>query len=718
MIAKFLSELKRRGVIQALVAYIVAAWVVVQAANELGPLFAVPEWINTLLAVGAAAGIPVATYIAWFFDFRDGHLIRTPDDDGGEVKSLSPMHWVGLCVIVAAAGYGGTVLYGDVRSRLARESEGLQTMDLATSVAVFPFADQSAAADQSFFATGLSEELASVLGRIDGLKVASFTAAKRLSDRDDDPVSAGRLLDVATVLTGSARLTGDQLRISAELLSVEDGSVLWSDTFNRTVNDIYAVESDIARSIANLLQDRYLVRSDIAVKGEVSSTDAYVLYLQGREALRERTAESVKLARSLFQECVGLDPEFARAHVGVAETLWRLADGGENFGSLDRDVAATLARQSIDRALVLDSELPEAYANLGRVEALISDHQSAIERYRKALSFNPSLADAHLWMYLSLRAEDRYKESLDALAQALEVDPTSPAILYNLGFEQSIRRSFGDAESYFNTLVEQHADNPLGYRGLAQASFMQGELAQSLSFWQQAIDLSPETPLYQDEYRGILFNLGLLETYRPLAEEAGEQVNVLILEGNQTAVNEKMDFEIAAYPDDPWVLFEAAWYRLLAGDLEQGSKLLVKADQFFVDDDRFAMPMCSPGIELAFAYQTLGDVETSDRYASECDERLKETRKSIFASANLDFLSARLYALRGEESQVAEQLRAAFDNGWREQWTKDDPLLSSVSANPAIADQVSAVEKSIEDQRKEAIAKLGLKEEPTAQATF
>ena len=706
LISRLLSELRRRNVIQPVVAYTVVAWAVVQVVNELGPVFALPEWISTLVAVAGLAGFPVAVYVAWFFDFTGGAIRREQDLDGAPLRTLTPLHWVGLLVIAGGAGGAGFLVFEDVRARLAKDSEGIVQLDIADSLAVMPFRDQSPARDQAYFAEGVSEELAALLGRLDGIRVSSFNAAYRLARDGRDAVSIGRALDVAAVVSGSARVSGDQIRVRAELIASEDGRVLWSDSFSRTLNEVGDVEADIARSIANLLQDRYLEAEDVPEMAGAASSDAYVLYLRARAAIRERTAESVKEARRLFEQSMGFDPEYAAAHVGLAETLWRLAAGGENFGVLDREVAARLARQSIERALVIDSTSPEAYANLGRVDALVGDHESALTHYAKALELNPSLADVYLWQYLSQRAEQRFVAAFESLEAALSLDPTSPAVLHNLGFELSLRGDFEGAREYFDRLINLEPDNPLGYRGLAEAAFRQGQLALSLGQWKKAWDLSPDTPLYAQSYRDVLFQLQLEDAYIPLATAAGEKVSILLLQGKLERVHELMAFDVAAQPDDPWILFEAGWYLYLDGDREAAASMLVDADALFSADDRFAMPLCSPAIEVALAHRQQGSDEVAERYLAECGRRLDDARSAVYTASGLDYLAARLAALGGREEEAARHLDAAIRHGWREWWTRLDPLFADLASSPRLIALFDRIDADLARQRDEARAFL------------
>ena len=701
MINHFLSELRRRGVIQTLTAYVVGAWLLIEIFDVAGPVFAVPAWINSLVGVVLVTGFPVAAYLSWFFNYSDGQIRRAGRSDGTD-KPLGLVHWVGLGVIAMAASGAGIVLFEQISDQLRKEEEGIRAVEIDESIAIVPFRDLSPDRDQAYLAEGIAAELASTLARIDGVRTTATSATFRLASQGMDPVDIARRLDAASVLTGSVNASGNRLRLQLELLRTVDGEVLWRDSFTRTLNDVFSLEEEVARSVTNLLVDRYVEAEEIDGQARTASSDAYVFYLKGRAELRHRTTESTKAARKLFEQSVALDPEYAPAHVGIAETMWQLSEGSENYGTLDADVAAAVARRSVERALLLDDKQPEAYASLGRVEALGQQHERALEHYDKAIALNPSLVDAHIWRHLSLNKLHRYDEAMESLQQAARLDPTAPAILHNLGIEYSKRGEFARAQETFNELIRIEPDSPMGYRGLADAAFREGDLALSLEQWDRAMSLSPETPLYREAYRGVLYGLEMIDAYRPLALAAGEEMNVLLLEGRYDEVHEAMDFAIAADPDDPWLKFEAGWYRYLGADGDAADRLLIQADGDFSDEDRFAMPMCSPAMELVLAYRNQGQGERADAYLSRCDELLAATRDGVLVDSFLDHLAARIAALRGDENGAVVAMETAFDNGWREWWTDRDPVLAELGGSGAIARVIAKVNSALDRERAKA----------------
>lgn len=467
MIAQLLNNLRRRGVIMVMAPYTVTIWILMQVTALLQSALAFPTWVLSLVTVVLIAGFPVALYIAWFFEFTEKGLKRTTLDDEVSIEPLSRSHWTGLIVISVAAIGVGFLVFQDVNSNLSKQAEGIRELALEQSLAVLPFMDQSSDHDQKFLAEGIADELTGILGRMPGLKVSAASSTFRLTRQGKDPIAIGRQLQVATLLGGSVRTSGDRMKVRVELINASDGKVLWTQNFSRQLKDIFDIETEIARSIVNLLQDQYLEEGAVTVASKTANTDAYVLNLKGEEEFRKRTTESMKAARKLFEEAVGLDPEYASAYVGLAKTVLLLAKGRENLGTMDRKVSATLAEQALNKALVRAPDLSDAYASLGRVHVLRDDLDSALSAYDKAIALNPNQANAWLWKFLAVSALNRPADAFEILAKAHELDPVSLPILYNLGFMLTNRGEAAEARQRFDELIEFFPESPLGHRGIA-----------------------------------------------------------------------------------------------------------------------------------------------------------------------------------------------------------------------------------------------------------
>jgi TolB-like protein/Tfp pilus assembly protein PilF len=677
----FFSELKRRKVINTVLPYVGVVWLLLQVVSVVVPLLTLPPLTGTFVAILLFVLFPVMLYLSWYFDLTSNGIVLTPADDQGTIKPLNWKHWTTLCGIFVLSCSIGLSYFQQVRSNSLKAQEGISTVKVADSIAVVGLKDQSPEQDQQYLAEGLTEEITSLLGKMPNLTVAASGSGLVLSKQGLDPIAIGRRLEVKTVLTGSVRRTGDQLKVRLELLDTEKGHTLWTETLQRSLSDVFALETEIARAVVNLLQDNYLDQTAISNHANTQSVDAYVLYLKGREQYRLQTTEAIKEARKLFEQAIALDPEYAQAHVALADTFVLLSEGKSEFGVLKADIAAQLASQSLAKAFLREPNMAEAFAVQGKVFEFEQQDDQALASYDKAISLNPNLAIAYMWRYQILKRLGRYDESLLSLEHSYKLDPVSVTTLYNSALELSLRGDYPEAELRFKQLVDDFPQSPWGSAGLGIIAAAHGRLATSIKYWQQAHVLSPQNQYIKSQYIGVMLALGLVEQARPLATEAFYEANLLLLSGAYTELFQKMDLQLAANPDDGWIAFEAGWYQLLVGDKNKGVALLLKAQQLIDQNELYAMPFCSPAVELAWVLQQTADFESAKLYIQKCQQHLADARQGKLVDWRLNYLDARLAALTAQQDKALQQLEGAIQNGLREWWSADDPVMGSLKNN-------------------------------------
>lgn len=706
IVSALFAEIRRRKVFQTFVPYLGFVWLILQIISVITPMFNLSPLFNTLVAVILFAGMPIMLYLSWYFDFTLDGLLPIPDAESEEVSPFGLSRWAVLILITLGSGFLAYRYFSTVQIEFAKANDGIQQTFIANSIAVLPFKDASADQDQAFIAQGLAEEITSLLGRTNGLKVAASSSTSILADKGLDPVSIARRLQVDTVLTGSVRVTGDQLKIRVELINAFDAKVLWSESFARKFSDIFTVESEIARSTVNMLQDTYIETGSLTNSAATKSTDAYVIYLKGREEYRKQTTESMKEARKLFEQAIGLDPEYAQAYVALADTVALLADGSRNFGVLKPEIAKQLAGQNLAKALVRAPEYAEAYAVQGRVFDLGNEQDSALSAFNKAIELNPSLAIAHMWKYLLLRDIGRESEAFSTLKIALSLDPESRTLQFNLGTELSRRGDLHEAKNHFNNLVTEYPSSPLGYAGLADIDFQVGKLAMSMMNWHKASQLSPDNTTYKLRFIGILIMLKFDQAVEQLTDDPFYRPQLLINKNKLSELFEYMSFQIAANPDDPWIKFEAGWYQLLLGDKSQGISNMQDIYQTLGPNELYAMPYCSPAIELAWALQQLNKINESQLLLKECEIKLNQAIKSNIVEKNHTYLTARIAALTNKNEEAIKLLEELYQTGWREWWTEYDPLFSALADDQRFIKVAQDIRAALNEQRELAKPKL------------
>ena len=354
----FFAELQRRRVFRVFVGYGVVAFGVLQAIEPIMHALHLPDVVLTYVVVGLGLGFPVAVVLAWAFDVNAGRIERTPVSDRTVSGVKGPRLALVLVGIGALAAAPGIVWYFLLRSHPAALSSDValrakldagppgSDIRAVPSIAVLPFADMSEAKDQEYFADGLTEELLNVLTQVDGLHVAGRTSSFAFKGKNEDLGSIAQKLHVATLLEGSVRKAGNRLRITTQLISAADGYHLWSQTYDRELKDIFAVQEEIARAVVAALRVKLIAGKSPSTKGHsTDDMEAYRLYLSGKRHWLENNEMTLRTARVELEKAIALDPHYGPAWetlapVEITTKRHTPADAKEVFGA-GRPVAKT-----------------------------------------------------------------------------------------------------------------------------------------------------------------------------------------------------------------------------------------------------------------------------------------------------------------------------------------------------------------------------------------
>ena len=423
----FFSELKRRRVGKVAIGYGAVAWMVTEASSVVMPALRLPEWTVTFVVVFLMVGFPVAMIMAWVFDVGPQGIKRTAplrDETASMQVRLRVAYAAVVLLLMAGLGY---LLYERGLGRaMAGERHG--------SIAVLPFTNLSGDASKDYFSDGMSEELLNLLARVPGLQVASRTSAFAYKGRNVDIRQVGKDLGVETVLEGSVRQAGDQVRITAQLIDTETGFHLWSDTYDRQLADIFQVQDEIAGAIVGKLriqlapEDQQLAQR---TRAPTQNVEAYELYLQGRAVWKKRGEENLKRAIELYQSALARDPAFARAHAALASAYVVMAGYTKEQG--DEKKFNPMAETSARQALVLEPNIGEAHAVLAQINADRGDFLDAESGFFFAISLEPNEPTPHHWYSILLSRVGRLQAGLTQARRAYELDPSSPILAANLG---------------------------------------------------------------------------------------------------------------------------------------------------------------------------------------------------------------------------------------------------------------------------------------------
>jgi serine/threonine-protein kinase len=427
-IESFFVELKRRNVYKVAVAYIVGGWALSQGIAQVLPVFDVPNWAIRLVVLLIIIGFPIALIIAWAFEVTPEGIKRTEEADAAGQRSRGVI-WI-YVVLVGVALSVGLFFVGRYTGSHAvpRQSEAAATVP-GKSIAVLPLVNESGDPKDEYFSDGLSEELIAALAQISGLKVIGRSSSFRFKDRKEEPKTIGEKLGVSTLLDGTVRKQGDRVRIVAALVNAADGIQLWTRTFDRELKDIFAVQEEIARAVADSLKVRLLGTDSRS--GQASATDnaeAHNAYLQGHFHLVRRNVEDFRKAIEYYDQAIQLDPNYALAYAERGEA-WAFT--GDFTGQ--RPTAYPKARSDAEKAVAIAPTLAEARAALGWVLCLadwkFTEGLAELRRAKELSPANPTANDllARIIVYLG-----HFDEAERQARQAVELDPLSTVTQGNL----------------------------------------------------------------------------------------------------------------------------------------------------------------------------------------------------------------------------------------------------------------------------------------------
>jgi TolB-like protein len=318
-------------------------------------------------------------------------------------------------------------------------------------IAVLPFVSMSPDPNDEYFADGMTEEIISTVSGISGLDVISRTSIMRYKKTEKMVEEIGRELKAGSILEGSFRKAGNKIRVTTQLIDVAVDKHLWAQNYDRNLDDIFAVQSDVAKQVAEALRVRILSSERERVERKpTESTLAYTLYLKGRSLWNKRDLRDLKKAMKYFELAVHEDPGFALGYVGQADCAVLLRD----YWYIDREENLAKAKATLEKALQLDPALAEAHATLGLTHGDEFAFRRAEEEFRKAIELKPSYATAHQWYFLVLLDELRWDEALKESEKALELDPLSAIIILNRGLYYYARRDYQKAVEKFKIAVE------------------------------------------------------------------------------------------------------------------------------------------------------------------------------------------------------------------------------------------------------------------------
>src|SRR5437867_1641664 len=457
--SSFFRELKQRKVYRVAVGYAVVAWLVVQISATVIPAYHAPEWILPLLITAVALGFPVALVLAWAFDIEGGAIKKTPESSVATLSRADRRRvWLLAAVglIISALAIGGYWLWHPWRKALSVLQPPPATMSaiLEKSVAVLPFENLSSDPDNAYFADGIQEEIRTRLARIADLKVISRNSTQRYQSKPGNVTEIAKQLHVAHILEGSVQKAADQVRVTVQLVNVQTDSQLWAETYDRKLNDIFSVESEIAKRIAESLQAKLTGREEQALTAKpTNNPEAYDTYLRGLafEARSNYSGDALLKAIGLYERAVQLDPNFALvwARLAGANALLYFTRGDTTAARRDA------AKVALENAQKLQPNSPETLLFLGYYQYWVQrDYKLARNIFEQVSKMLPGNGEVLYALGAVTRRQGLWDESVAYWERGLALDPLNTALLIEVAWTYATLRQFPAALKLYDRALD------------------------------------------------------------------------------------------------------------------------------------------------------------------------------------------------------------------------------------------------------------------------
>ena len=716
-ISATLAELNRRKVLRTVGAYAVGVFVLLQLMVAAVEPLRLPDWLPTLLVVLLILGFPVVFLLAWHLDIRSDGIHRT-QSAGLLTRSQSTILFSIMLVAMGGLAYGfyqyyagvfqSTSLQAPVQVAAEREFTAPEN-----SIAVLPFTDMSQESDQGQFAAGMSEEILNLLAQVDGLNVAARTSSFAFRDNEGDIREIGRLLNVRTVLEGSIRKSGDRIRLTAQLINVEDGFHIWSKIYDRDMTDIFEIQDEVASSIATALVDSF---EGLTAKPE-SRTDSIAAaqaYRTGRLHWWRRTPDELQKAIELFAKALEHDAQYAPAYAAMADT-WLLIS---LYGNITTIKATQKAQAMIEKALAIDPNSAEAFAALGLARWQIGQYDAAESALRQAVELNEDYIPAQLWLAGVLGEQGRYPEEHLVLQQAMQRDPLNELLMVNYAQNLSTRGDWQAGRDILGGLLQLRPDSTILLRFMAKMEIYNGNLVEGWKLANRAYQLAPDNPEDIASLARTWVLLGDVEEAERLVleglESAGNNQNLLgtywmtlmVARRYEEAETLVREWIAEAGDDLPETMkrrfdFQLGMIAIIRGDLPRARDLLISA----INDDE-VLAYSGDAVMVvtlaALASEQLGDTETAEEMLSDAERKIRRARLNGVDDPGIYYNEAILLTMQSQPERAMQKLNEAYQRGFREQWVMDiDGRLAPLRSHPEFLALMEQIRNEVDQARTE-----------------
>ncbi len=733
MADSFFTELKRRNVFKVGVAYLVLAWVVIQIADVVVPALSLPSWTITLLVVLGIFGFPFAIFFAWAFEITPDGIKKESDitpEESITSHTGRKLDFTIIGLLVVALGY---FIY---ESRFEAPTEDVALTETTgqkniegSSIAVLPFVNMSSDKEQEYFSDGISEELLNLLAKIPNLKVAARTSSFQFKGKNQDIQNIASQLGVKTILEGSIRKSGTKVRITAQLIKADDGFHMWSETYDRELDDIFKVQDEISAAIVGALKTTLGIEL-VKTASTVQSIDhvAYDFYLKGLKSSHDNSFDNLASAVNSFQSALKIEPDFLMAKIKLAETYTLQITTGSRFDRVILDTADNLIANSL--ATTNNDTAAEAFYVRAYIALRKDERDLSSQFIKKAYQLEPNNINIMIF-----NAQYRYREIGVAKAKqlferALQLDPLNPKIPFSYGrFLKDSLQDFSEAEKAYKTAIRINPNNP-NYYSFLSGVYVSGmaDLVAGIKLTTKSNKLDPNDPDYLVNLSSYYLSLGDEQNAMDYAD-AALTVNVhyagsIWVKAEALIYTKQFDEVlklINASLDDPETVYRGAtieelvnqgiYVLLLQNNLTEAEALINKHLPEISTLIDLPLPSSAEDLKyldgtalLAIIYQAQGKHEKATKLAN----RLTLFDETFFLKGAARLNSYAYYALaiisaaQANDDKTLDYLEAMIDFGQRGYWrwmTTQSPFFLTLHQQPRFIALVERLEADMLKQR-------------------
>ena len=719
--ASFFEELQRRNVLRVAAAYGVVAWIIIEAGSVLLPTFGASEAAFQIYVVFVLAGFLVSLVLAWVFEITPEGVKLEKNVD--RTESITPhtgrrLDFAIIGLLVVALGISVTL-----------NVTGMRTTDQAStmaanrlSIAVLPFTSRSTDPENVLFADGIHDDLLTRLANIGALRVISRTSVMEYRETTKNLRQIARELGVGSILEGAVQRVGDNVRINAQLIDAETDKHIWADTYDRqlSMQNIFDIQSEISEAITGALKAALSPDEKTRLANvPTENMAAYALYQQGRDNVSKRRLETLQEARKQFEQATRLDPNYADAFAGLADSVLLLFN---NHAAISREESLSVAQEALDRALSLDPNLADAYASLGLMKHKIWEEtrtgpelEEAEAAYSKAIDLNPNHARAYMWLATARTAQLRFNEAIALYLKALQIDPLGRIPYANLpGLYSTLGRN-DDALELNLKAIRIHPEFPTVYQNLAQQLSGLGRFDEAIAWGLRGRQLSTD-PLGGASLVGPYLEFGefdkawnavILPEGHPMYE-FGHGID-RVLDLDFVGAVESFE-EILSSSDNPrqFMYGLIATMAMLAGDFEKARKYAEISDPDFTADAEPTIDRMNVADVVRYAYilQKLGEKQRAANLLTAALPVAQSLPRLGLAGHGIR--DVQILALQGKSFEALTALREAIDEGFRgtvssNVWPMSlDPYLEPLRGKPEFHALANEIDDAVSVMRERA----------------